>query len=65
MLESRAERSALGAAPYTAVVDFGLILPSPEIELLNHTGKKNNDANSIPAQEAYFNFARKVFIFVT
>ena len=30
MLESRAERSALGAAPVIAVVDVGLIFLSPK-----------------------------------
>ena len=47
LIESRAERSALGAAPdIAAVVDVGLYL------------KKTNDPSTISAQEACFDFAR-------
>ena len=65
MLESRAERSALGAAPDVAVVDVGLKFLSPKTLLLNHTSKKTNDPSTISAQEACFDFARLIFIFAT
>ena len=45
MVESRAERSALGAAPDIAAVDVGLNFENPT--LLNHTSKKTNDPNVI------------------
>ena len=40
MLESRGERSALGAAPDVAVVDVGLNFLSPKTQLPNHTSKQ-------------------------
>ena len=64
MLESRAERSALGAAPDAAVVDVGLKFLSPKTKLLNHTSKKTDDPSTISAQGACFDFARIIFIFV-
>ena len=57
MLESRAERSALGAAPDVAAVDVGLNFLSPKTQLLNHTSKKKNDPSIISAQEGCFDFA--------
>ena len=58
MLESRAERSALSAAPDIAVVAVGLNFLSPKTELLNHTNKQTNDPSTISvsdfAQEACF-----------
>ena len=65
MLESRAERSALGPAPDVAAVDVGLNFLSPKTYLLNHTSQKTNDPSIISAQEACFDFAPMIFIFAT
>ena len=65
MLESRAERSALGTAPDVAVVDVGLNFLSPKTYPLNHTSKKTNYPSTTAAQEACFDFARTIFIFAT
>ena len=43
MLEARAERRALGAAPGVAVVDVGLNFLSKKTELLNHTNEEKNE----------------------
>ena len=61
MLESRAGRSVLGAAP--DVVDVGLnFLESKNPTAESHERKKN-DLSMISAQEACFDFARESFIF--
>ena len=65
MLESRAERSALGTAPDVAVVDVGLNFLCPKTYPLNHTSKKTNYPSTTAAQEACFDFARMIFIFAT
>ena len=58
MLESRAERRVLAAAPDIAVIDVGLDFLSPRTYLLNHTSKQTNDPGTISAsdfaQEACF-----------
>ena len=53
MLGSRAERSALGAAPDIAVVDVGLNFLSGNLsELLkNHTSKKTSGPSTISASD--------------
>ena len=48
MLKSRADRSALGAAPDVAILDVCLKFLSPKTE---------NDPSTISAQEACFGFA--------
>ena len=65
MPESRAERSALSAAPDVAVADVGLNFLSPKPQLLTYTSKKKNDPTTISAQEACFDFARMIFLFAT
>ena len=65
MLDSRAERSALGAAADVAVVDVSMNFLSPKAELQNHTSKKMNYPSTISAQEASFDFAPRRFIFAT
>ena len=68
MLESRAERSALGAAPDISVVDVGLnFLPKTLTELLkNLTSKQSTISASDFAQETCFNLHKQaIFIFVT
>ena len=66
MLESRAERSALGTVPdIAAVVDIGLDFLSPKSQLLNHTSKTTDNPSTISAQEACFDFGRTRFIFAT
>ena len=65
MLESRAERSALGGAPDIAVVDGGLNFFSLKTKLLNHTSKQTNDPSTISASdfahEAYFGLHEDLF----
>ena len=70
MLESRAERSALGAAPTgaapdIAVVDVGFNFLSPKSQVLTHANKKMNHPSTISAQEACFDFALLRSIFAT
>ena len=60
MLEARAERSTLGAAPDISVVDVGLIF-FYESKLLNHTSEKTNDPSTISAQEACFELREREF----
>ena len=63
MLESRAERGALGAAPDIAVADVGLNFLSPKTQLLNHTSKQTNGPSTIFAsdfaQEACFDWHKR------
>ena len=67
MLNSRADRSALGAAPDVgaAVVDVCLKFLGPKTLPLNHTSKKRIYPSIISTQ-AYFDFARIItLIFAT
>ena len=67
MLESRGERSALGAAPDIAVVDVGLTFLCPKPLLLNHASKPTNDPSTISASDFAHEvrFAQSRFIFAT
>ena len=69
MLESRAERSALCAAPDMAAVDAGLTFLCPTTLLLNHPSKPANDPSTITAStfahETRFAHTRFKYIFAT
>ena len=51
MLESRADRSALGAPPDIAVVDVAITFLFTKTELFNHTRKQTNDPCTISASD--------------
>ena len=67
MIESRAKRSALGAAPDIAVVDFSLNLSRTRYvllhvqTLLNHTSKQTNDPSTCIYYIVYNTIATSVF----
>ena len=63
MLKSRAERTAVGAAPDEKVVDVCVNFLTPSDLLLNHRSKKKNDPRTISAQEVCFDCSR-IIIFI-